>query len=735
MPLKAKIKLLVALAACLVSLARAQTDAWLEVRTPHFLIVSNASEKEARRAARQFEGMRSVFQRVFPQADLDTAAPMLVMAVRDKSSFQALEPADYLGEDKITLMGLFTYSPDKNDVLILLDAPGSHPYAPIYHEYAHFVFSRLQQWMPLWLGEGLAEFYQNTEILDDRIRLGKADPAFQQVLDRTPLLPLSTLFAVDAHSPYYHENNKGSIFYIESWALTHYLKDQDDQNNTHHLDDFLALLQKNVDPISAAAQAFGDLSDLELKLRRYTVTGHYGVTEIAGSAAVDDSSFTARALSSSETDLFRADMLHHAGRDQEAQNLSQRVLQNDANSAKALELLGSIAYHQHHFDEARKWCEQAIQLDPNNFNAHYLLAASMIQHGVPDAASQDLAEQNLRAAAKINPSFAPAYDSLAILYTLHRSKLPEAYELIQKAVLLVPGSPELRVDEAQVLAQMDKNQEAETILQLALRLSHTPEQVALVENMRQSIRQYTAERTQLHAQNAASTPTYSSPEAARAMKKAGIEQTPPHPIYSPDVEYTPAALAARFEGSCVVSMSVGVDGKATNITLDKKLGLGMDEQILATVSKWKFEPERRNGKAFASRLQLTLNFHLFGQNSSRFAELSAKAQEGNADAEFQLAQDFFLGGDIPKDEKQGMALLERAARSGHPEAMFQMGERLYGDGKNPDSYVSAYVWYVRAQRAGSTHAPPRITDLESRMTPDQLSDAHKQLSPTASRPE
>lgn len=196
--------LLLTALATLAPLATAQTDSWLEVRTPHFDVVTNSTEKEGRRAAHQFEGMRSVFQRVFPEADLDTAEPMLVIAVEDKRALQALEPEQYHTPGQLGLIGYFLQAAEKNYILILLNATGTHPYAPIYHEYAHFVFSRLQQWMPLWLTEGIAEFYENTEILDDRVRIGKGDPYLQAVLDRHPLLPLSTLFAVDQHSPYYH---------------------------------------------------------------------------------------------------------------------------------------------------------------------------------------------------------------------------------------------------------------------------------------------------------------------------------------------------------------------------------------------------------------------------------------------------------------------------------------------------------------------------------------------------
>src|ERR1700727_719858 len=41
--------------------ARDKTENWLQVRTPHFVIVTNGSEKQGRRVADQFERMRAVF--------------------------------------------------------------------------------------------------------------------------------------------------------------------------------------------------------------------------------------------------------------------------------------------------------------------------------------------------------------------------------------------------------------------------------------------------------------------------------------------------------------------------------------------------------------------------------------------------------------------------------------------------------------------------------------------------
>ena len=642
-------------------------------------------------------------------------------------SIRALEPADYLGQGQLKLAGLFLNAQERNYILILINAPGNHPYAPIYHEYAHFVFSRLHQWMPLWLAEGIAGYYQNTEILEDRVRLGKGDPGIQSIIDYNPLLPLSTLFSVDPHSSYYHEQNKGSIFYAESWALTHYLKDKDELDGTHRLNDFLDLLQQNVDPKSAASQAFGDLDELELNLRRAAAGSRFAISELSGGVDVDDSSFIVQSLSQTQADALRADLLAHNARETEARAILQDVLHNDPANIGARETLGYIAYRQHDFDQARRWCEEAIKLDPNSYIAQYFLAVATIGNAISDKTSQATIEQSLRAAIRINPSFPFAYDALAMFYATRGVHLTDAYDIIEKAVQLGPGVPEIRIDEAQVLAGMNKSKEAAEVLQLAVKISHTPEQVAAAENILASMQKFDAFRSSIHAQNKGMVPTRIGSSPGSATSKSADAETPPRAIFSPEAEYTEEARAAKFEGTCVVQLIVGTDGKPSNIVVTKKVGYGMDERAVAAVSKWKFEPGRRNGRPVPSRLSLSLQFKIFGADTQKYLKLSEKARSGDPAAEFELANAFFEGRDIPKDESQGMALLERAARSGHPQAQFQMGERAYGDGNDPANYVVAYYWYAQAERGGVQHADARVTELESRMTPDQLTEARRRL--------
>jgi len=403
------------------------------------------------------------------------------------------------------------------------------------------------------------------------------------------------------------------------------------------------------------------------------------------------------------------------------------VLRDDPSNVGARETMGYVAFREQNFDEARKWCQQAIKLDPNSFVAHYLFAAASIRKGALDKASQAAVEESLRTVIKINPSFAPGYDALAIFYSQRGTNLTEARDLIERAVQLGPGVPEIRIDESQVLASMNKSKEAIEVLELAVKMSHTPEQLAAAENVMENLRKYDAVRSKMRAENKAAVPTRIGAAPAGTSKGTVPVETPPTPIYSPDVEYTDAAKAAKFQGSCVVVVTVGVDGKPSNVVVAKKIGMGMDERAVETVSRWKFDPGRRYGKPVVSRLRLTLTFKLFGNDSQKFIDLSQKAQGGDPAAEFELANAFFAGHDIPKDEAQGMALLERAARSGFAQAQFQMGERTYGDGNAAENYVAAYVWYKQAQHSGFDQAEAKVTELESRMTPDQLAEAHKRV--------
>ena len=74
-----------------------------EVRSPHFLVLTNSSEKDGRHVAGQLERMRAVFHTLLPASNDDNEPPITVFALRDKKSFESLEPAEYLKKGQLTL--------------------------------------------------------------------------------------------------------------------------------------------------------------------------------------------------------------------------------------------------------------------------------------------------------------------------------------------------------------------------------------------------------------------------------------------------------------------------------------------------------------------------------------------------------------------------------------------------------------------------------------------------------
>lgn len=476
-------RLLPALLLCVLmtappAMARDKNETWQQISTPHFVVITNGSEKQGRRVGIQFERMRLLLHAVLPEMKGDSGAPIIVLAIKDEKDFRGLEPREYLTEGSLHIGGLFLRVPDKNYVLMRLDAEGEHPYAVMYHEYTHLLLSHTAEWMPLWLSEGLAEYYENTDIYEKEGVLGQPSAENLSWLRQKNLIPLTTLFMIDHKSPYYHEENKGSIFYAESWALVHYLLSIDLHNKTQLIIDYDKLLVQHVDPVTAAAQAFGDLTNLEKALEKYVHRVMFTVLKQQISTNVDESTFKVQTLTPAQSDAQRADFLAYNQRIADAQALLDQVLKEDPNNVLAHETKGLIEFHEGHLDEARKWYAKAVQLDSHSFLAHYYFAATTMNRSDVDQAQ---VESSLRTAISLNPQFAPAYDLLAVYLAMHREKLDEARMMSLTAITLEPANVGYRINMANIYMTMAQGDNAVSVLHAAAKLAKTPEESQAVD--------------------------------------------------------------------------------------------------------------------------------------------------------------------------------------------------------------------------------------------------------------
>lgn len=76
----------------------------------------------------------------------------------------------------------------------------------------------------------------------------------------------------------------------------------------------------------------------------------------------------------------------------------------------------------------------------------------------------------------------------------------------------------------------------------------------------------------------------------------------------------------------MLSLIVGVDGKAHVIKAVTPLGKGLGEKAINAVNTWKFEPGKKDGVPVATLIEVTVEFHL-KRSLAKKSLVEGRAQE------------------------------------------------------------------------------------------------------------
>ncbi len=93
--------------------------------------------------------------------------------------------------------------------------------------------------------------------------------------------------------------------------------------------------------------------------------------------------------------------------------------------------------------------------------------------------------------------------------------------------------------------------------------------------------------------------------------RVGGGVSPPRALDTPDPEYSEEARKAKYQGTCVLWLIVGPDGKPRDVKVARALGMGLDEKAIQAVRNWKFEPAMKDGKPVAVQINVEVNFRLY----------------------------------------------------------------------------------------------------------------------------
>ena len=85
----------------------------------------------------------------------------------------------------------------------------------------------------------------------------------------------------------------------------------------------------------------------------------------------------------------------------------------------------------------------------------------------------------------------------------------------------------------------------------------------------------------------------------------------PRIIYAPDPEFSEEARKAKYQGTVVLWLVVGSDGRAHDIRVQRSLGMGLDDMAIEAINQWRFEPGRKEGVPVAVQVNVEVNFRLY----------------------------------------------------------------------------------------------------------------------------
>jgi len=75
-------------------------------------------------------------------------------------------------------------------------------------------------------------------------------------------------------------------------------------------------------------------------------------------------------------------------------------------------------------------------------------------------------------------------------------------------------------------------------------------------------------------------------------------------------EYSEPARKARHQGTVLLAVDIGSDGRPRNIRVVRGIGMGLDEKAMEAVSTWRFRPALLNGRPVSAPITVEVNFRL-----------------------------------------------------------------------------------------------------------------------------
>jgi TonB family protein len=92
--------------------------------------------------------------------------------------------------------------------------------------------------------------------------------------------------------------------------------------------------------------------------------------------------------------------------------------------------------------------------------------------------------------------------------------------------------------------------------------------------------------------------------------RAGGRVLAPSLVSKTEPQYTEEARGGRIQGTTVLQVDIGPDGRAFNFEVIRSLEPGLDRKAIEAVEQWRFKPGAKDGAPVTVRATIEVNFRL-----------------------------------------------------------------------------------------------------------------------------
>ena len=460
-------------------------ESWIEMRSAHFHLLSNAGERKTEEIALDLERFRALLERLRPGSRLQAPVPSRVVVFKNERSFRPYKA--WRGGGGKNLLGYFLADQFGNFIAMNAFPKQGSSLPVVYHEFTHFYVRHNFDRLPLWVNEGLAEYYSSIDQVGSDLRIGVAIPRHIRWLRANSFIPMERFLSIDESSAEYNEASKKGGFYAQSWGLVHYLL-LGDEAVKERSGEFLALLDAGESASSACQQAFGfPLEELTARLRRYVNGAQFQALVMDAALLAPPTSVRTRTLSRAEVLTRLGDLIAFSRENAaDAEAHYRAALKVDPRHADAWAGLGNLARLAGRYGSAVESLEKAVRLGSNNA-LPFVWYADLLM-GWTDPASQRTggrarARALLERAEALDPDFV---EIQAMLGTAILDGSPEAdaatgIASLERAVEVFPTRLELAYNLTIAYLQADDVPAARRIFDRHLRDRGRPKLEALAQ--------------------------------------------------------------------------------------------------------------------------------------------------------------------------------------------------------------------------------------------------------------